>query len=71
MSETRTRYRHAHEAGAGAGFDWANEAFSMTSEEYALLQRIRPELFDGSPQDRRRAWIAFGQTSEGRAFRVR
>lgn len=71
MSADRLRYRHAHEAGAGAGFSWANEAFSMTSEEYELLKKIRPDLFDGSPQDRRKAWVKFGQTSEGRAFRVR
>ncbi|QDY70125.1 hypothetical protein [Qingshengfaniella alkalisoli] len=67
----RIRFRHAHEAGAGAGHDWAGEAFNFTAEEYELITKLHPELRDGSPQDQRRAWIRFGQTSVGQAFRVR
>jgi hypothetical protein len=50
-----------------------NECLSFTEEEYALLQRIRPDLFDQElePQVRRQKWVDFAYSSEGRAFRVK
>lgn len=49
-----------------------NEAFSFTQEQYLLLRKLRPDLFDyGNAQTRRKRWIEFGQTSIGKAFRKR
>ena len=48
-----------------------NEAFSFTELEYARLKKIRPDLFSADTRERHKAWLAFGNTSIGRAFRVR
>lgn len=50
-----------------------NEAFSFTHDEYELLKKIKPHLFDQSldPKTRRQHWIDFGNSTEGRCFRVR
>lgn len=50
-----------------------NEAFTFTEEQYYRLRRLRPDLFDTTvePQVRRKRWIAFGNSAEGRAFRWR
>lgn len=47
------------------------EMFVWTQEEDRLLRKIRPELFEGSAQDRQKALRAFAQTSEGKAFLCR
>lgn len=50
-----------------------NEAFSFTRDEYELLKRIKPHLFDQNldPLTRRRYWVEFANSSEGRMFRVK
>ncbi len=50
-----------------------NEAFSFTMDEYEILQKLKPELFDTSldPATRLKHWKAFANSSEGRMFRVK
>lgn len=48
-----------------------NEGFSFTEDEWELLRRTRPALFDEDPVRRFKAWRAWATTAEGRAFRVK
>ncbi|WP_209940087.1 hypothetical protein [Ruegeria sp. HKCCE4148] len=50
-----------------------NEAFSFTMDEYEILQKLKPELFDTSldPATRLKHWKTFANSSEGRMFRVK
>lgn len=48
-----------------------NEAFSLTMDEYELLKRTDPQLFDGDARARFRAWQKFAQTRVGQALRIR
>jgi hypothetical protein len=50
-----------------------NEAFSFTQEEYDILKRLKPHLFDQTlePQTRLKHWKDFANSSEGRMFRVK
>jgi hypothetical protein len=50
-----------------------NEAFSFTQEEYDILKKLKPHLFDQTldPQTRLKHWKAFANSSEGRVFRVK
>ncbi len=66
--------RDAGEAGANAAglSDTFHEGFSFsTYEEYTTFKKIRPDLFDGAPEDLRKRWVDFGQTSFGKALRIR
>ncbi len=55
------------------GNDPFNEAVSLTMEEYEILKRIKPHLFDHSldPLTRKKHWITFLNSTEGAMFRVR
>lgn len=50
-----------------------NEAFSFTYDEYELLKKLKPELFDEQldPKTRLDNWKRFANSSEGRMFRIR
>ena len=50
-----------------------NEAFTFSDDEYALLKKIKPHLFDLTldPKTRLDHWKRFANSTEGRAFRVR
>lgn len=49
-----------------------NEGFSFDSlEQLAFIKRLHPGLDDPDPRVRRAAWVRFGQSSVGQAFRVR
>jgi len=48
------------------------EVFTFNSwAEFQTFKAANPALFDGSPEDRRAAWVKFGQTSAGKAIRTR
>lgn len=66
----RARLRELADGPRDLGAPW-NEGFSFTHDEFELLRRLEPQLFDGSPADRLRAWKAWARTSAGRSFRVR
>lgn len=55
----------------GRGHEWANEGFSFAPHEYDLVMKLFPDLVATDKEIRRRAWVAFAQTSVGQAFRVR
>ncbi len=48
-----------------------NEAFTFSADEWELMKKTHPQLHDPDPQRQVKAWRAFAQSSEGRAFRVR
>lgn len=48
-----------------------NEGFHFTADEFELLRKLRPQLFEGDGETRLRAWKRWARSSEGRAFRVR
>lgn len=52
------------------GSPW-NEGFTFTEEEWLLLQKTRPALFDPDPVRRLANWKTWAASSEGRAFRVK
>ncbi len=69
ISLNRQKYRDM-----GGGKDLSspfNEGFSFTADEYEMLKKTRPELFDADPQRRLKNWKTWARTSEGRAFQVR
>lgn len=51
--------------------DFANEAFTFTEQEYAIITKQIPSLVNGTKQQQRLAWVAFGNSSQGRKFRVK
>lgn len=53
------------------GNDPFNEGFNFTADEWELLKKIRPALFDPDPVARHKAWKAFAETSEGKMFRIK
>lgn len=72
--DARRYLRDANEAGANAPDlnETFGECFTFQNvTEFLTFKAARPELFDGSPEDRRKAWIKFGQTSEGKSLRTR
>ena len=65
--------RHMRDRGGGKNLASPfNEGFSFDSpEQLKLIKRLHPELAEPDPKKRRAAWVRFGQTSVGQAFRVR
>ncbi len=58
----------------GGGKDLAspfNEGFSFTPQEYAVLKKTHPQLFDSDPKRRLANWKTWADSSEGKAFRIR
>ena len=53
------------------GNDPLNEAFTFSMDEWELMKKTHPQLHDRDQRRQARAWRAFAQSSEGRAFRVR
>lgn len=76
MPNIRRIYRDAGEAGLNAPglSDAFHEGFHFDSyEQYKALLAIRPDLdpSKNAGEDLRKAWVAFAQSSVGKALRVR
>lgn len=68
----RALIRDAATAKRDGNSPW-NEAVTLTYDEYELLKRIKPQLFDKTidPLTRKQHWLTFLNSSEGKHFRTR